>query len=298
MTTATQLPRAALLLLVLLAASGCTKGMAAKSAPPVGNSGQCKKRVDAVVSYLDKFKDANVVSTDIAVPPSEEKKPVALAFEAKRRVLECDEGGCQLGGSTKASFDASFGKKIAGLLRPGGKCEPVYLALTATLPAAKIEPLLKALKQSGCPAFALTRHDLVKLPAVEASEAARPKLKGLKAAKTATERQAAAKTFVDSVLKPHAKACGKMEKFLETLPSGETHEKFSAIMAELKNKPRELQECICDLQGEDEKVVLQVAGFSRLGGSLSVYSAKKIDAASMATPLKAVKTWYDFVRKL
>ena len=76
------------------------------------------------------------------------------------------------------------------------------------------------------------------------------------------------------------------------------YEKFTKVLAGLESRARDFEPCLCTLEGQDDKVLFQVAGFNRLGGNLFVYSAKKIPVRAAAKPAKALKTWYDFVRTL
>ncbi len=271
----------------------CTRSEPAKTGP---GTASCKGRVADVLTYMKRFKDANVLTTDVAVPPDETKAPKALAFDPKRRILECDVQGCRFGSTVPLAYGASLTKALRTRLAPKGTCEPVYLALSDTLPPAQFAPILAAVK--GCSTFALTRSNLKKLPAVEPSGPTIDKLKTLGSAKTDKQRKGATQSLVDTVLKPHAKTCGKTQDFLTSVGNAKGYEKFTKVLTGLESQGRDFEPCLCTLDGQDDKVLFQVAGFNRLGGTLFVYSAKKVPAAAAAKPAKSAKTWYDFVRTL
>src|ERR1700677_3957655 len=79
---------------VALLAAACTKGHASPAVAGNGGGAGCGKKFDGVVSYLERFKNANVLSTDIAVPPAEGKSGQILVADAHRRLLQCDLNTC------------------------------------------------------------------------------------------------------------------------------------------------------------------------------------------------------------
>lgn len=279
----------AMILGVVFAAFSCSRTDTAKSGP---GAASCKTRFADVVSYMKRFKNANVLTTDVAVPPDEAKTPKPLAYDAKRRLVECDAEGCRFGVTTPITYGKTFTQALRSRVAPGkGACSPVYLALDATLPVARYSQILTAV--SGCPTFALRRSSLQKLPSVEPSAPTVDRLKVLGSAKNETERRNASKTLVTSMLRPYPKTCGKTREFLTTVASAKGYEKFTKVVDGLESRRKDFEPCVCSLNGQDDKVLFQVAGFQRLGGMMFVYSAKQLKANAKGAK---AKTWYDYVR--
>lgn len=266
------------------------------AAPESAPNGECLGKPSDVASYMDKLKNANVMQTDITVPPAEAKGGAQLTFDPKRRILVCDAAGCLAkngdggGVSSKATYGSAFAK---GLAKAVGKCGKIYVVAPDVLPRAKVDQVLKGLAGAKCSVHAIVRQSIQGLPRLEANPELGASLKSLSETKFGPARQLSAKALVKKASAKVGKSCGKLSEMVVSLDKAKGYARYDVAMKQLKGNA--LASCFCAMPPDDAKLLAQVGTFNALAFEMFFYKARAVPAGSLK---KKGKTWYELVSAL
>lgn len=257
----------------------------------------CHRRYGDMVGYLKRFKDANVLTVDVPVPPAEgAAKP--LAFDDKRRVLQCDQSRCWLGAKSMP-FGPSFDTQLADAMKAGGHgaCGNVYVAMTDTLPVARASRVLQSLGKASCSAHAVVRTTLGGLPPIEPTEPLRQGLRGITKAGSLSARSLAVADVIMAVEHQHQDSCQDVARLMKRLNGTSGYKQYQVTMDQLQKDATGFESCACSLPGEDEKILFQLVATRHFAYEMYVYGAKPIPPTALAGNLPAgSKMWNDLVQ--